>query len=582
MSFLDVDISLSGKRWEASVYDERMAAALAQALDVPQVVAQLLATRGLTIETAPAFLAPRLKDHMPDPSSLKDMDKAVDRFIAAIENHEKITVFGDYDVDGATSTALLVRFARALEREIHFYIPDRLTEGYGPNAAALQKLKDNGTQLVITVDCGITAHEPLKHAADIGLDLIVLDHHGAEPSLPSATAVVNPNRLDEDNNIGTCAAVGIVFLFIAAVNRRLREQGYYVSRPEPDLMQWLDIVALGTVADVVPLLGLNRAYVAQGLKVMAARQNAGIAALGDVGRMTNAPDAFACGFILGPRVNAGGRVGQSDLGARILSTEDDIEARELAASLDSFNTARKEIEAKVLEEAIAQTEGHTGNMVIAVGHGWHPGVIGVVAARLKERYYRPTFVIAVDEKGVGKGSGRSIRGVDLGALTIAAKQSGLLLNGGGHAMAAGLTVSNDNVAALQAFFEERLSTVLTPEMAQPRLVIDAVLSLSALNEEFYNQVQRLAPFGSGNFEPRFALLNCRVLHADIVGADHVRVVLGNEAGQRIRGIAFRAADTPLGQAILGRMNMNICGKLSLNTWNGRSDVEIQIEDGAIV
>lgn len=585
MSFLNVTQSLSGKKWEATPYDERAAAAMETQLGVPPIIAQLLAARGLTVETAPAFLQPRLKDAMPDPLSLKDMDKAVERFIAAVENGQKITVFGDYDVDGATSSALLIRFCRALGVQLNLYIPDRMAEGYGPNINAMNLLHSNGTQVVITVDCGITAHEPLRHAQEIGLDVIVLDHHAAEPALPPAVAVVNPNRLDENNTIGSCAAVGVVFLFITAVNRALRERSYYTAmRPKPNLMQWLDIVALGTVADVVPLTGLNRAYVAQGLKVMAQRQNSGMNALGDIGRMAAAPDAFACGFILGPRVNAGGRVGQSDLGARILSTDDTTEARELAALLDAHNTARKEIESQVLEQAIAQTEGHTGNMVVAVGQGWHPGVIGVVAARLKERFYRPTFVIAVDEKGMGKGSGRSIKGVDLGALTIAARQSGLLLNGGGHAMAAGLTVSANNVDALRVFFEERLQGVLTPELATPRLMIDGVLSLGALNEDFYNNVHALAPFGSGNYEPRFALLNCRVVHADVVGdpaAGHVKVMLSDDAGRRVKGIAFRVAETPLGQALLARQTLHIVGRLSLNTWQGRNDVEIQIEDGAL-
>jgi single-stranded-DNA-specific exonuclease len=582
---LNVAESLSGKRWEATVYDERMAAAIATVLGAPPIIAQLLAARGQTVETAPAFLTPRLKEAMPDPNTLKDMLPAVTRIITAIEANEKITVFGDYDVDGATSAALLVRFARALGVTIDVYVPDRLREGYGPNSAALDSIKAAGSTLVITVDCGITAHEPLAYAKTIGLDVIVLDHHTAEPALPPAIAAVNPNRLDESNSIGNCAAVGVVFLFITAVNRSLRQRGFYNNvRPEPNLMQWLDLVALGTVADVVPLTGLNRAYVTQGLKVMAARQNAGLAALADVGRLTAAPDAFALGFVLGPRVNAGGRVGQSDLGARILATDDAIEARELAALLDNHNSARKDIEAQVLAEAIAQTDGHAGNIVMAVGQGWHAGVIGVVAARLKERYHRPTFVIAVDaEKGIGKGSGRSIRGIDLGALTIAARQSGLLLNGGGHAMAAGLTVAADQLGALRTFFEERLADVLTPELAQPRLPIDALLSFNALNPEFFGYLQQLAPFGSGNYEPRFALAACRVLHADVMGADgsHVRAVLGNDAGQRVRGVCFRATETPLGQALLARQRLHIVGRLTLNTWQGKNDVEIQIEDAAL-
>lgn len=570
--------SLLGREWHMHEVSDRAVAALTQQLNLEQTIAALLVQRGQDVTSAPGFLIPRLRDLMPDPSVLLDMDSAVTRFVNAVKNGEKIAVLGDYDVDGATSAALLIRYCRALGVNLTLYVPDRIREGYGPNAAAFDVLKAAGVSLVITVDCGVTAHAPLAHAKDIGIDVIVLDHHAAEPQLPPAVGVVNANRLDQDKQtqqaLGHCAACGIVFLFLVAAQR--------VLKADIDLMTLLDLVALGTVADVVPLTGINRAFVAQGLKVMAKRQNLGLAALADAGRMTGAPDAFALGFVIGPRVNAGGRVGQSDLGSRILSTDDEIQARELAQLLDGYNSARKDIEAEVLAAALAQTENNVSNMVLAVGHGWHPGVIGVVAARLKERFYRPTFVIAVDDKGIGKGSGRSIKGVDLGALTIAARQAGLLQNGGGHSMAAGLTVVNENIAALRAFFDDRLDKVLTPDIVQPRLTIDSVISFGALNEGFYSDLQQLAPFGSGNPEPRFMLPNCRVVFADVVGKDHVRCTLSNDAGQRVKAVAFRAAENELGKALLhGKDLLNVTGRLTLNSWNGKSTVEIQIDDAAL-
>lgn len=572
--------SLLGRQWHLPETPERTAQALAQQLGLEQTIAQLLAQRGLDATSAPAFLQPRLRELMPDPLRLLGMPQAVERFVKAVRAGETIAVLGDYDVDGATSAAQLLRYLRALGQTPLLYVPDRISEGYGPNAAAFEQLKAAGATLVITVDCGVTAHAPLQHAAHLGLDVIVLDHHTAEPALPPAVAVVNPNRLDQDEDIhkalGPCAACGIVFLFLVAVQRHLQAP--------LDLMTLLDLVALGTVADVVPLTGLNRAFVAQGLKVMAGRQNAGMAALADVGRLNAAPDAFALGFVLGPRVNAGGRVGQSDLGSRILSSDDATTARELAQLLDGYNSARKDIEAQVLAEAMGQVDADArqSNMVLAVGQGWHPGVIGVVAARLKERYYKPTFVVAVDEKGIGKGSGRSIKGIDLGALTIAARQEGLLLNGGGHAMAAGLTVAAENLPALRQFFEQRLETLLTPAISQPKLTIDAVLSFGALHEDFYQSLQQLAPFGSANPEPRFMLPQCRVVFADTVGKDHVRCTLSNDAGQRVKAVAFRVADNALGAALLQKQGLlHVAGRLSLNNWNGNSSVEMQIDDAVL-
>lgn len=584
-AFLGVIQSASGKKWVRNAVDMRAAYAMAQTLDIPQLTAELLVARGQTIDSAPSYLSPKLRDLMPDPLRLQDMQKAADRFADAIIAGEQIAVFGDYDVDGGTSSALLARFARALGHKLRLYVPDRMAEGYGPNAAALQKLRDEGATLTIAVDCGTTAYAPLQHAADIGLDIIVLDHHTAEPQLPPAVAVVNPNRLDDmlQPQLGICAAVGVVFLFIVAATRVLRARGFFTDqRPEPDLMQWLDLVALGTVADVVPLSGLNRAFVAQGLKVMQKRLNPGLVALADSAKLVKAPDAFALGFVYGPRVNAGGRVGESTLGARLLSSDHKAEVREIAQLLEGYNAARKMLEVDIQQEANDQLDGYTGHMAMAVGEGWHAGVIGIVAARLKERFHRPSFVIAVDEKGIGKGSGRSIRGVDLGALTIAARQQGLLIAGGGHAMAAGLTVARENIPALRAFFEERLDTILTEEILQPKLVVDGLIGLGSATVEFLDKLDCFAPYGSGNPEPRFALSNVRIVSADIVGTDHVRCVMMDGENRRMKGIAFRCMETPMGPLLLSKpQNLKIVGRLSRDDWNGRNDVQFQIEDVAV-
>ncbi|PKQ02142.1 MAG: single-stranded-DNA-specific exonuclease RecJ, partial [Alphaproteobacteria bacterium HGW-Alphaproteobacteria-12] len=437
--FLGVDRSATGRAWASRLADERRALAIAQREGLPEIVARVLAGRGVAPEDCAAYLAPSLRSLMPDPRELTDMEKAATRVAAAIMSGEKVAVFGDYDVDGATSSALLYRFFKAAGSELRIYIPDRIREGYGPNAPALKRLKDEGVNLVITVDCGTMAHKALGLAADYGLPSIVVDHHQAEPALPPAFALVNPNRMDDTSGLGQLAAVGVSFLFIVALNRALREAGWYAGREEPDLMQWLDLVALGTVCDVVPLTGLNRAFVAQGLRVMQRRLNAGLAALADTARMNGTPAPYHCGFLLGPRVNAGGRVGRADLGARLLTTEDAIEARAIAEELNVMNSERQAIEAQVLEEAILQVDERLSSaranalppLIVAAGKGWHPGVIGIVASRLKDRYERPSLVIAFDRNGEGKGSGRSLTGVDLGRAVTAALEAGLLVNGGG-------------------------------------------------------------------------------------------------------------------------------------------------------
>jgi len=591
-AFLGVERSLLGRRWRARGGEDRAGLAIAQRLALPEIVGRLLAGRGIAPEAAESFLSPTLRELLPDPSRFLDMDKAADRLARAVQAGEAIAVFGDYDVDGATSAALLARFFAAAGRPIRVYIPDRMKEGYGPNLPALLALQAEGVRLVITVDCGITAFEPLAAAASAGLEIIVVDHHVAEPRLPQAVAVVNPNRLDETKGHGQLAAVGVAFLLAVAVNRALRRAGWYgAGRAEPDLKRWLDLVALGTVCDVVPLTGINRALVAQGLKVMAGRGNTGLAALADVARLSELPGSYHAGFLLGPRVNAGGRVGEAGLGARLLVTEDEIEAREFARRLDGYNAERRQIEEQVQAAAIAQFEGpdvRTGmapGLVFAAARGWHAGVIGIVASRLKERYGRPACVVAIDAEGegaVGKGSGRSVAGIDLGSAVIAARQAGLLINGGGHAMAAGFTVAGDRLDDLRVFLAERLSTGLNGEPPQAVLDVDGALQAGAATAELLGLLERLAPYGSGNAEPRFVLPAVRVVFADPVGEDHIRCVIAGSDGSRLKAMAFRCRESELGRALLmpSGSALHLAGHLRLNRWQGREEVQLLIEDGA--
>jgi single-stranded-DNA-specific exonuclease len=590
-AFLGVERSAGGKRWRLrGVADDGAAAAMATCHAIPEIVARLLAQRGVALELAAQFLAPRLRDQLPDPAHLRDMDRAVERLVRAIRDGEKIVVFGDYDVDGATSAALLLRFFAAVGAQGSVYVPDRMREGYGPNAPALLKLKEEGAGLVITVDCGTTAHEALEAARAAGLDLIVIDHHVAEPLLPFAIAVVNPNRLDEDSAHGNLAAVGVAFLLAVAANRALRDAGWYRTRPEPDLLQWLDLVALGTVCDVVPLTGLNRALVAQGLKVLRRGANPGMAALASVAAADGRPatlDAYHLGFVLGPRVNAGGRIGAADLGARLLSTDDPVLAAELAQRLDGYNRERREIESATLAaaiEAVERRNSHSPALVFAAAEGWHPGVIGIVAARLRERYERPACVVAL-AGGIGKGSGRSVPGLALGPAVIAARQAGLLINGGGHAMAAGFTVAADRLPELEEFLAARLGDGLGEGTLVPELAIDAALSAMAAQGELIGQLDALAPFGSANPEPRFAFPRVVSGYVEAVGTGHLKLrVTDATGGTQLNAIAFRAADGPLGRLLTeakGRA-IHLAGHLRRDTWRGGDAVQLVIDDAASV
>jgi single-stranded-DNA-specific exonuclease len=580
-AFLGVEKSATDRRWIARDYDERLALALAQRHALPDLIARSLAARGVGLEDAAGFLDPRLRDFLPNPSALRDMDAAATRLAEAIRHGESIAVFGDYDVDGATSSALLMRFARAAGIELRLYVPDRLREGYGPNVEAMQRLAGEGVKLIICVDCGTTAHEPLKAAKDAGCDVIVLDHHASEPALPPAAALVNPNRLDESNAYGALAAVGVTYLFVVAVNRALRETGWWSpDRPEPDLLAWLDLVALGTVCDVVKLTGLNRALVAQGLRVMSQRRNAGISALADVAGQKGPMDTYAAGFILGPRVNAGGRVGEADTGAKLLATDDPAVATRLAQHLHTLNNERRALEAQVLAEAEAITLTENLPMAFVARENWHPGVIGIVASRLKDRFHHPALVIALDGD-IGKGSGRSSGSVDLGAAIIAARQAGLLINGGGHKMAAGFTVAREKIEALRDFLAERIGKQIAAEPLIPTLTLDGLATAPALQPDFIKKLAALGPFGSGNAEPRFALADCRILRADIVGEKHVSVLV-LQGGARIRGIAFRAIESGLGKLLLDPncRDCHLAGHLRLDEWQGEERVQLCIDDAA--
>jgi single-stranded-DNA-specific exonuclease len=495
-----------------------------------------------------------------------------------------IGIFGDYDVDGATSSALLTRFFAAAGGRSATYIPDRLKEGYGPNIKALLKLQDEGATVVVTVDCGTSAHEPLTAAADAGLDVIVVDHHEAEAKLPPATAVINPNRLDDDSGQGQLAAVGVAFLLVVAVNRTLRDAGWYRDRPEPDPTQWLDLVALGTVCDVVPLTGLNRALVTQGLKVMAARNNTGLRALSDVAGLKEPPGTYHAGFLLGPRINAGGRIGESDLGSRLLGTDDIGEAADIAHRLDELNRERRTIEAAVLDAAMDEAKkagDDLGPLILVAGEGWHPGVIGIVAGRLAERFNRPACVVALDGEQA-TGSGRSVSGVDLGAAVIAACQAGVLIKGGGHKMAAGFTVESGRLEELREFLGDRISAHLGPGGIRPRLYLDGAMKPAAATMNLVEDLQQVGPFGSGNPEPRFVIPAARLSYAAVAGENHVRGTLTGEEGGRLAAISFNSLDTPLGQALLKSDGapLHVAGRLRVNTWQGHSKAQLLIDDAA--
>ncbi|HZG10323.1 MAG TPA: single-stranded-DNA-specific exonuclease RecJ [Allosphingosinicella sp.] len=551
------------------------------------LIDQLLMARGVAREVLDRHREPTIRGFMPDPSIFRDMDAAAARLADAVEAGEEVAIFGDYDVDGATSAALLVRLLRDLGKTPRAYIPDRLMEGYGPSGEALVRLAREGASLIVTVDCGAQAFEALDMAKAAGVDVLVVDHHKCASALPVAQALVNPNRLDECDEAaahGHLAAVGVCFLLGAALLRVLRARGYFATRPEPRLIELLDLVALGTVADVAQLRGLNRAFVTQGLKIIALRRNVGLVALAEAARLVRAPTCTDLGFALGPRINAGGRVGKSDLGVRLLTTEDPEEARGIAAELDRFNEERRAIEAMVCEAAEQLCAGQ-GNRAVALvsGPGWHPGVIGIVAGRLKEKLGRPALVIAIGEDGVGKGSGRSISGVDLGAAVLAAKDSGLVIAGGGHAMACGVTIAADRIDALADFLEERLAADVARATDGRALLLDAVLAPGGVCPTLCDALDQGGPYGAGWPAPRVAAGPVRIVKADVVGNGHLRLVVAGDDGRRIKAIAFRMADSPLGEAMLAapaHRKIWIAGRIKRDEWGDRVAAEMHLEDAA--
>lgn len=574
--------SLLGRRWQGRTGNTLAALALAQRLKIDPLVAHLLTTRGVDIEDAPAFLEPRLRDALPDPFMLKDMDVVVARLEKALRSQEKIMIFADYDVDGATSSALMYHALCALGARPQVYIPDRMKEGYGPNIPAMERFKEQGIDLVITLDCGTNAFEPLEVAHKLGLDVIVIDHHEAEPKLPVAVGVINPNRLDMDkSDLSHLAAVGVCFVTLVALFARLREKSF--DKPLPSLLNWLDLVALGTVCDVVRLKGLNRAFVAQGLKVMAQRHNVGICALVEVSSVREMLTAYHLGFVLGPRVNAGGRVGTPDLGVRLLTTHNPQEAKELALALNTHNEERKALEALALEQATLQAFAQEKDRCIIVSHDeWHPGVIGIIAGRLKEQFHKPVFVLSFWEGSEsGKGSGRSIPGISLGALVHAAHQKGLILGGGGHAMAAGLSLTRDQIGPFKVFCQERLES--QGEEPTACTFHDGFLSVEAAHTTLIEALEKVAPFGQGNPSPRFVLSNVWVAKSFPVGTDHLKCVLRGPSGAFLDAIAFRCMDTPLGRALLaGGEAFHLLGTLKKNEWQGTVKAQFIIEDAVLV
>ncbi|WP_263587996.1 single-stranded-DNA-specific exonuclease RecJ [Sphingopyxis sp. GC21] len=581
---LGITRSILGQPWHWRRTSAEMGG---ESLAPDDLVTQLLLARGVARDDLDRQRVPTLRGFMPDPSLFRDMDAAAARLADAVEAREGVTIFGDYDVDGATSAALLVRLLRALDVPVGAYIPDRLMEGYGPSGAALVRIGAAGSRLVVTVDCGAQAFDAIAEAKAAGVEVIVVDHHQCATTLPQAFAVVNPNRLDEAPDAaahGNLAAVGVAFLLGAALLRTLRARGFFGSRPEPQLIELLDLVALGTVADVARLTGFNRALVTQGLKVMARRGNIGMAALMDAARLTKPPTASDMGFALGPRINAGGRVGKSDLGVRLLTTGDPQEAADIAQELCRLNEERRAIEAAVLDAAI-EASGATANAPVAIvaGDGWHPGVIGIVAGRLKEKLHRPAIVIAFDEDGVGKGSGRSISGVDLGAAILAAKETGLLVAGGGHAMAAGLTVERARVDALGAFLNERLAADVERASGDRSLLIDAVLAPRGINPLWCEAIESAGPYGAGWPAPRVATGPVRIVESGVVGTDHLRLIVAGDDGARFKAIAFRSAQTELGQTLLharGVRKLWLAGRAKRDDWGSRPAAELHLEDAA--
>lgn len=591
--FLGVTKSVLGRLWRDRLDAAGLgrAEALAQIEGIPDIVARVLAGRGVEAAEAARYLEPKLRDLLPDPSTLLDMDAAAERLARAARAGEKVAIFGDYDVDGACSSALLAGFLKEAGARPRIHIPDRLIEGYGPNSEAIRMLAGEGATLLVTVDCGTTSHEPLAEARRLGLDVVVLDHHQAPENLPEVEALVNPNRQDDMSGLGHLCAAGVVFLALVATNRALRRQGAWAARgSEPDLLAALDLVGLATVADVVPLKGLNRAFVRQGIAMMRGRSRRGLAALLDVAGLDGPVQPWHLGFLIGPRINAGGRIGDAGLGARLLLTEDEVEARSIAAELNRLNQERQEIEKRAVEEAVSQADHALMNMpelavLLASSPDWHPGIVGLVAARLKERFRRPAFALALNGEGGATGSGRSVAGVDLGRAVRAAVEAGLAVKGGGHAMAAGITLAAGQGVGFHDFLSQRLAPEVASARESEALLIDAALSAGGANPRLLAEIDKAGPFGAGCPEPAFVFPSHRLVDVMEIGSGgHIRIKLRSGDGATIGGIAFRAALEPLGQALQAARGetVHLAANLSLNRWGGNETAELRILDLARV
>lgn len=585
-AFLGVSRSLSGRSWRLRPAEAGLTRAHIQNLNLSEPMARALAARGIPADQGQNFLQPTLKALFPDPSSFMDMDLAAKAIIDALQAGQSIHVFADYDVDGASSAALLVRWFRNLSKELSIYVPDRLTEGYGPSAKAFDKLKAMGADLVVTVDCGAAANEAVAHAAAIGLNVVVIDHHMMREEPPKCLAVVNPNRPGCGSGQGNLAAAGVVFVLLAALNREARARGIFADVSEPDIRQWLDLAAMGAICDVTGLTGFNRALTSLGLKVMSNWHNPGLSALLAVAGAEPGPaKTNHAGFILGPRINAGGRIGKSDLGARLLSTDDPVEARQLALELDALNIERREVEANVTEEAVRRVEATGAHkddsaLIVVAGEEWHPGVVGIVAGRLRERWRKPVVVIGVDPiNRIGKGSGRSQPGMNLGRAIQSAWNDGFLLAGGGHAMAAGLTVPADGIDALRDYLNAKLAEERVEAVAQDWVEIDVLIDPRSASRDLFESFEQLAPFGPANPEPVFAFEGVQVRDAVAMNGGHVRCRLVAADGASVKAISWRCADMPTGKALLaGQGGLHLVGRLKADDWNGRRGVQFEIED----
>lgn len=576
LSNLDIKQKRSVKNalWEVHEVNIRDTTALMQKFNLPEILARVMVARSVTLDAAHDFLNPLLRSSLPDPFHLLDMDKAINRVKTAIYNNENIVIFGDYDVDGATSSALIKRYLEAIGVSTTIYIPDRTKEGYGPNTDALLKLRKSGAHLCITVDCGTVAHKPIAAAGSVGLDVIVIDHHLGTEKLPDAVAVINPNRIDESSPYDYLAAVGVTFLFIVALRKTLRSGGFFAKIVEPDLMQLLDLVALGTVCDVMPIIGLNRVLVHQGLKIMSMRKNTGLRALSDVLEITERPSVYQLGFIIGPHINSGGRIGQSHLGSHLLSTDSSDEAYDLSLKLKILNEERKTLENEATKEALMQAEAqiNSGANFIMVTGAWHIGIIGIVAGRLKDQFYLPTIVISISHE-IGKASARSIPGIDIGAAIFSAKLEDLITEGGGHHMAGGFSVTKDKIDKLHDFFRSKFVN----SVGNKTIKVDGIITVSSINTALWKQLQYLEPFGAGNPEPRFVILGAKIVKPEIVGESHIRCFIA-DTDKTIRAMAFRAVGTELEKALMQNSFVTILGKISVNYWRGNENIQFLIED----